>query len=98
LSTIAITETKKGARIWIQALESKGITGSHVLVSIAPDQAAIVLTFATYTDKPKGWRKVTQSKGGVVDLESKKVVQWAQGATQATMEVIGQKIIIRRAI
>jgi hypothetical protein len=96
LETISITQTKKGHRVWIQALASKGITSPFVYISYT--SGAIDLLFS---DNPtmygqKG-RKVTQAKGGIVDMESKKVTQWAQGSSQATVEIAGNTISIRRA-
>ena len=84
MTTIAITETAKGARIWIQGLEGKGIQGSHFRVHIGDATIGIAFTSAP---EGKGWRKVTRSKGGIVDLQSNKVTRWARGATQATITV-----------
>lgn len=92
MDTTVITPTAKGHRIWVQALASKGITGARVDVTIT--DSVILLTFG-----PDGKRKVTQSKGGIVDLVSNKITRWAQGATEATVEVmpLTQAIVIRRA-
>jgi len=94
-NTVAVTETSKGHRVWIQGLQGKGITGDFVLVTFGPDK--VTLCFGN-TKLPK-WRKVTQSKGGIVDLQSRKVTQWANGATLATTEVDtqAQTITLARA-
>lgn len=70
---VAATRTRKGARVWIQALESKGITAERVTVVFEADTIGLVFS-------PDGKRKVTRAKGGIVDIESKKVLSWLQGA------------------
>lgn len=90
MNTVTIAETPKGHRIWLQALESKGITQPSV--DVAFFEHTIVLTFSA-----TGKRKVTQTKGGVVDLQSRKVTAWANGATQATVEVKGNTVVLKRA-
>jgi hypothetical protein len=87
--TTAITMTPKGARVWIQGLTGKGISAPFVLVSIFTD--AITLTFGD--TKHRGMRKVTQSKGGLVDLQSKRITAWAQGSTEAIVTVISANTI-----
>ncbi len=77
-ATVSVTPTAKGHRVWLQALVSKGFTlprytveyhGEHILITFSAD----------------GKRKVTQSKGGIIDLVGKKVTLWADGATSATV-------------
>ena len=83
---IPISETKKGHRVWVQALESKGVTGSHYDISVGDDAITIIV-------RPTGKRKVTQAKGGIISSESKKITQWARGATQAHAEFTGDSLI-----
>jgi hypothetical protein len=92
METTAITMTSKGARVWIQGLKGKGINDPFVLPCFG--DSIIVLKFSD--TKLKGWRKVTQSKGGLVDLQSKRITQWAQGSTEATVTVVGNSIVIKR--
>jgi hypothetical protein len=44
----------------------------------------------------EGKRKVTQSKGGIIDITSKAVTQWAQGATVACVSFGIDTITITR--
>lgn len=78
-----ITATKKGSRVWIQGTgnkQSQWHGGARYNIAYTPD--AIVLTLA-----PEGKRGVTNSKGGLVDLESKKITLWAMGASMATITI-----------
>ena len=88
-NTTPIAQTKKGARVWLQGLVAKGYTGRYT-VHFCPD--IIVIAF-----REDGKRKVSPSKGGIVDLESKKVLQWAKGATTATIDYTSNAIYISRA-
>jgi hypothetical protein len=62
-----VAPTSKGARVWLQGLDSLGWTGG-TRFNVAFDSGVVTLTRAI-----DGKRKVTASKGGVIDLESKKV-------------------------
>lgn len=75
---ITIGSTTKGHRVWIQGLVSKGITGERYDVTYG--EVSIGLRFS-----PEGKRKVTQGKGGIIDLVGHKVTQWAKGSTHATV-------------
>lgn len=77
---IALTPTNKGHRIWIQALASKGITAPRFTVDIAADTITISVG-------NEGKRGVTQLKGGIIDIQSKKVTTWARGATCVHMSI-----------
>lgn len=77
-TTVSITPTAKGHRVWLQALESKGYTLPRYTVEYTKD--LILIQFSV-----DGKRKVTQSKGGIIDLVGKKVTQWADGATTASV-------------
>ena len=91
-TTTPIRTVSKGATIWVQDLAKHGWAGgTQYSVTITPD--AIVYTKCT-TGKV---RKVTASKGGVIDNTSKKVLVWSQGATTATVHIGAQRIHIERA-
>lgn len=92
MTTAAITETSKGHRVWLQGLTGKGITGERFTVEYGHN--TILVTFGS-----EGKRKVTQAKGGIVDIVSKRVTQWAQGSTEARVTVLPntQTIIIERS-
>ena len=70
-------------------LEGIGRTGARYNVTYT--DVRIVVQFAT-----DGKRKVVASKGGVIDLEGKRVTTWAQGATQVAIEYNTDTIIIQR--
>jgi hypothetical protein len=85
-TSTVIAPTKKGHRIWLE-----GVPAQRFTVLFTED--VIVVTLG-----PHGKRKVTQSKGGIIDITSQKVTQWAQGHSRATVEMIGNvEIRIRRA-
>jgi hypothetical protein len=93
-NTVVITPTSKGSRIWLQALESKGINWrSTGRVKVEFSLSHIELTFGVSEG-----RKVTASKGGIVDLQSNKVAQWAHGSTEARVlvDTDTQRILITR--
>lgn len=73
---VACTPTPKGHRIWLQGVHNQP-TLHHKRYIVEYSADCITLYFM-----PDGKRGVTDSKGGVIDLQSKKVTQWAQGATQ----------------
>jgi hypothetical protein len=87
-----IAPTSKGARIFLEnVLSATGRPqGQRYNVVFSPD--SIHILFAT-----DGKRAVVSSKNGVIDLQSKKVTQWAQGATRATVHATTAQIIIQRA-
>lgn len=82
-----IAQTSKGHRVFLEGI---GRTGQRY--SVVYSEARITIQFAT-----DGKRKVVSSKGGVIDLEGKKVTQWKGEATQVEMEYNTDNIIIRRA-
>jgi hypothetical protein len=85
-----IAQTTKGHRVFLEGTASIGWTmGARYHVTYEED--TILLQLA-----PEGKRKVTASKGGVIDLESKKVTRWAQGATQCTIVHGNGRIAITR--
>lgn len=93
MSTVAVTATSKGHRVWIQGLQAKGITAPRFTVTVDGD--AMVVQFG-HTEK----RKVTQSKGGIIDIVGKSVTQWARGINEAVVMVEPQlqRITILRPI
>ena len=90
-TTTPIRANSKGATIWVQDLAKHGWAGGTTYsVTITPE--AIV-----YTKTTEGKvRKVTASKGGIIDNTSKKVLAWAQGATEARVHIASQRIHIER--
>ena len=79
MSTTTIGTTSKGQRVWIQGLGALGWpTGTRYNVHYTT--AAIVVV-----QSPTGKRAVSKGKGGIIDLVGKRVTQWAQGATSATV-------------
>ena len=86
-----IAQTKKGHRIFLEGTAVAGFTPrARYSVTIAEDHIILTLTTEGNT------RGVTPSKGGVIDLESKKITQWAQGATQVTVHHGEGNILIER--
>ena len=91
MTTTVVAKTNKGHRVWIQGVfATTGRTiGQRYDVNYSSDSIHIV--FST-----TGKRKVTAAKGGIIDLEGKRVTQWAQGATQVTVDAGKSQIIIIR--
>jgi len=88
MNTATVTPTNKGHRIWIQALHSRGYRGRY---SVVFTDSTIVLTFHS-----EGARKVTDAKGGIVDLQSKRVTQWAQGVDYVNVQYTPNTITMTR--
>ncbi len=79
MDTIKIGTTTKGQRVWIQGLTALGWPiGTRYKTHYV--NGAIVLVQST-----EGNRRVSKGKGGIIDLVGKRVTQWAQGATSATV-------------
>ena len=71
MTTTPIAQTTKGHRIWIQGLDRYGMPeGTRYTVVYGTDHIGII------TDT-NGKRTVSKGKGGIIDLEGKKVTQWA---------------------
>ncbi len=92
--TTVIAHTNKGHRIFLEGLATHGWTGGMpYTVTFEPEQIVLQRTSSPAAplasclalDNLNGKRKVVSSKGGVIDLQSKKVTVWAQGSTQATI-------------
>ena len=92
--TVTIAPTTKGHRLWLQGLGDKSprwAAGTRYNVSIGYQSIAII------RDSVAGKRAVVDSKGGIIDLESKKITAWAEGATEALVHITDEAIIITRA-
>ncbi len=83
-----IAATSKGHRVFPEGI---GRTGERYNVSYC--DARITIQFDT-----EGKRKVVASKGGVIDLEGKKVTTWAGMATSVNIEYNSDSISIRREV
>ena len=81
-----IAPTSKGHRIF---LEGVGVDAGRYNVEYS--DARITIQFA-----PEGKRKVVASKGGVIDLEGKRVSAWKGQADSVEIEYNADCIIIRR--
>ena len=86
-----IAKTSKGHRVFLEGTSSVGFH-PRARYSVTWHSDTIVLTLTT-EGKTRG---VTPSKGGVIDLESKKVTQWAQGASHVTVHTGHNTITIQR--
>ena len=85
-----VTKTTKGHRVWLQGLSAHGWQGgTRFNTTITP--AGIV-----HTRDPEGKRKVTAAKGGIIDTVSQKVTRWAQGSTEASVQITHDIITIQR--
>ena len=69
---ITIGHTHKGRRVYIQGLAAKG-WAEGMPYSVTYELDTIVLAL----DADNGKRKVARGKGAVIDLEGKRVAQWA---------------------
>jgi hypothetical protein len=84
-----VAKTKKGSRVWLQGLSAYGWAGGEQYsVAYTPD--SVVLTKST-----EGKRKVTASKGGVIDLESKKVQSTFDGVESVVYTIESNQIVIK---
>jgi len=75
-----ITKTNKGHRVWVKGLTDKYGWAVGARYNVVYTDDAIFLV-----SDSEGKRAVCKGKGGIVDLESKKVTRWANGATTATV-------------
>ena len=81
-----IARTSKGHRVFLEGI---GRTGQRYNVAYGTEE--ILISFAT-----EGKRKVVASKGGVIDLEGKKVTAWKQQADSVTIAYHDSHIVITR--
>ena len=81
-----VAQTGKGHRIF---LEGVGRAGQRY--SVHYGDSKILVTFQV-----DGKRKVVASKGGVIDLEGKRVSTWRKGADSVTIADNGHTIVIER--
>ena len=86
-----IADTSKGKRVWIQGIAQFGWTGG-TQYSVQYTDNLIVYKRTTEGKT----RKVTASKGGVIDTVGKKVTQWAQDSTSVRVAIDQDSIIILR--
>ena len=82
-----IAATSKGHRVFLEGI---GHTGQRYNVEYL--NSHILITFCDV-----GKRKVVASKGGVIDLEGKKVTAWANGASSVTIAYSDEQIQITKA-
>lgn len=87
----AITPTKKGHRVWLQGLYRFGWNGGDTYTTEFTEEA-IILVRATEGKV----RKVTNSKGGIIDLVSMKVTKWARDAEHCDVTYTATTITIVR--
>lgn len=87
-SSTVIADTPKGARIFLEGVSSVILRNTY---DVHYSDSLIVIRFI-----PEGKRTVVASKGGVIDLQSKKVTVWAQGATVAHIRHTEDTIFISR--
>jgi hypothetical protein len=88
MDTVAVTPTSKGHRVWLQGLVQRGYKGRYTVLYSA-DTIQVVFAY-------DGKRTLCASKGGVVDIQSKKVTAWACDATRARVEYATDIITITR--
>ena len=98
MTTTPIAQTTKGHRIWIQGLDRYGIPeGTGYNVTYGNDAILITMPSLVHGQPVATKRTVSKGKGGIIDLEGKKVIQWAQGHTVASVEFSLTSITITRA-
>ena len=86
-NTVIADTGKKGHRVYLEGLTNR--VGHTYMVTFTDDSILVHFT-------PEGKRKVVAR--GVIDLQSKRVTQWARGATMATIhERDTGTIVIKRA-
>jgi hypothetical protein len=86
-----IATTKKGKRVFLEGIAKAGwLGGDTYRVEYTP--TSIFLTKGVVGKL----RKVTDSKGGVIDLESQAVARWAQDSTHCHVIYDGDVIVIQR--
>ena len=88
MDTTVIAKTNKGHRVFLDYLTSKGYSGRYNVVYTAD---YIMVHFCD-----DGKRKLVLSKGGVCDLEGKRVTTWAQGSTQVSIHYDTTAIMLFR--
>lgn len=89
--TTIVAPTSKGHRIFIEGLNSSGLVPTGQRYNVAYYHDSIVVQWDT-----EGRRAVVKSKGGVIDLESKRITQWANGAATVAIEYTANSIVITR--
>jgi hypothetical protein len=93
-STTLVANTSKGQRIFLEGINKVGWQGGAAYtVTFHADKIVLSLQWATGAKT----RKVTASKGGVIDLQSNKITRWANGATSVNIEYSADYITITRS-
>ena len=87
-----IAATPKGHRIFLEGIIAATGRPQGQRYNVAYTDDAIHIIW----DTAAGKLTLVSSKGGVIDLQSKKVTAWAQGATVANITVTKAQIIITR--
>ena len=91
--TTVVTPTTKGNRVWFQGLagiNARWCGGTRYTVNYTKDTIHII------RDSVGGKRKVTASKGGIIDLQSNKVTRAMGDATHCTVTIDNASITIQR--
>ena len=88
-TTTVVAQTSKGHRIFLQGI---GYIGARYDVEYSDQWITI-----RFKHDGTGKRKVVASKGGVIDLEGKKVSTWKRDANSVTVHYIPNLITIERA-
>jgi hypothetical protein len=86
---IDIGDTTKGKRIWIQGLNNKGLCMPRFDVEFIGNSIVVHMGLDNK-------RKVCAQRGGIIDITSKAVTQWAQDSTCAIVSVGVDTITITR--
>ncbi len=90
--TLKIGTTTKGSRVWLQGLDRyQWAIGDRY-------DAHFTKTTIVLTKNPEGRKKVSRNKGGIIDLCSNKITEWADGSTSVTVAYTPEKIVIRRVL
>jgi hypothetical protein len=91
-----IAPTTKGHRIFLEGLSAVGWHGgSRYTVDYTLDTIILMKALPDTVGKT---RKVTASKGGVIDLESKRITKWAKGSESVSVQYDHNHIIIERVV
>ena len=89
-STTVIASTTKGHRVFLEGVRA-AMPQAPQGYNVVFDKDTITILFSVH-----GKRVVVASKGGVIDLQSRKVTTWAQGATVAHVRTTDNAIVITR--
>ncbi len=90
-TTTVVASTAKGHRIFLEGVFAATGTTTGQRYNVTFHDEFISIDFVE-----GGKRQLVASKGGVIDLQSKKVTTWAQGATEVAIHRHPTKIVIER--